>query len=112
MMCPLTVMSVSTISSGNSEPVRAAGDDVLLAVWVMPGASRSEVVGIRDGQVRLRLAAPAQEGRANAELVRVIAKLLGRRRNEVTIEMGASARHKLVRVAAATSADVVARLGV
>ncbi len=78
----------------------------------MPGASRSELVGVKDDQLRLRLAAPAHEGRANAELVRVIAKLLGRRRNEVTIEMGASSRRKLVRVAAATSVDVAARLGV
>ena len=91
--------------------MRGAGADVLLDVWVMPGAKRSEIVGVIEGRLRLRLAAPAREGRANDELVRFLAKILGKRRSDITVELGGSARRKLVRVAAATSTDVAAQLG-
>ena len=91
--------------------MRGAGADVLLDVWVMPGAKRSEIVGVIEGRLRLRLAAPAREGRANDELVRFLARILGKRRSDITVELGGSARRKLVRVAAATSTDVAAQLG-
>ena len=91
--------------------MRTTGADVLLDVWVTPGAKRSEIVGVADGRLRLKLAAPAHEGRANAELVRFLAAKLGKRRADVTVELGGSTRRKLVRVTAATSTDVAAQLG-
>ena len=69
-----------------------------IAVWANPGASRSEVTGVADGYVRVRLAAPAQEGKANAELARLLASLLGVRRRDVTLAAGATGRRKVVRV--------------
>jgi len=71
---------------------------VSLAVWVTPGAPRSEVVGVVDGRLRLRLAAPAHEGKANAELIRLVAQTLGIPRRRVDLATGASGRRKLLRV--------------
>jgi len=71
---------------------------VTITVWATPGASRSEVVGVADGHVRVRLAAPAHEGRANDELVRFLAAALGVARGSVTVARGATGRRKLVRV--------------
>jgi len=47
-------------------------DGVVIEVWVVPGASRTEVAGVHDGALRLRVAAPAEGGKAN----KAIAKLL------------------------------------
>ena len=69
-----------------------------IAVWATPGASRSEVAGVADGHVKLRLAAPAHEGRANTELVRFLAGALGVAAGDVTVVRGARGRRKLVRV--------------
>ncbi len=69
-----------------------------LAVWVTPGASRSELVGVADGRLRIRLAAPAHEGRANQELVRFVAALLGVTRKDVVVAAGSTGRRKLVHV--------------
>lgn len=69
-----------------------------LAVWVIPGASRSELAGVADGRLRFRLAAPAREGRANQELVRFVAALLGVTRKDVVVAVGSTGRRKLVRV--------------
>jgi uncharacterized protein (TIGR00251 family) len=71
---------------------------VSLAVWASPGASRDEVVGVLDGRLRVRLAAPPREGRANAALTRFVAGLLGVAPNAVRVVSGASSRRKVLRV--------------
>ena len=81
-----------------------------IAVWASPGARRSEVVGVADGRLRLRLAAPAHEGKANAELVRFLAKTLDLPKGAVTVAAGASSRRKLVRVSGLTVDEARRRL--
>jgi hypothetical protein len=50
-------------------------------------------------RLRLRVAAPATEGKANAAVERFVAGLFGVRRSAVTIVRGARSRDKAVRVA-------------
>jgi uncharacterized protein (TIGR00251 family) len=79
-------------------------------VWASPGARRSELAGVAEGRLRLRLAAPAHEGRANAELVRFLAGLLDVPKSAVTVVAGASSRRKLVRVGGLTVDEARRRL--
>ena len=81
-----------------------------LAVWVTPGAPRSEVAGVAGGRLRLRLAAPALEGRANAELVRLVAETLGVPRRQIDLATGATGRRKLLRVRGVTLEEARRRL--
>lgn len=76
-----------------------------------PGARRSEFAGVADARLRVRLAAPATDGRANAELVRLLAKALGIPRDAVTIGPGGRSRRKLVHLAGVTLDDARRRLG-
>jgi uncharacterized protein (TIGR00251 family) len=75
---------------------------VSLAVWVTPGARHNEVVGVADGRLRLRLAAPAHEGKANTALMRYVAGLLGVARRDVRLVAGAGGRRKLLRIQGVT----------
>lgn len=77
----------------------------------MPGARCSELTGVADGRLRVRLAAAAIEGRANDELVRFLAATLGVPRRDVSVSAGARSRRKLVAVAGVTLADAKHRLG-
>ena len=81
-----------------------------LAVWVSPGAPHSEVVGVADGRLRVKLAAPAHEGKANAELVRLVAETLGVPRRQVAVATGATGRRKLLRVQGVTLDEARRRL--
>ncbi len=63
----------------------------VITVWAVPGASRSGIVGLHDGAVRIRVSAPAQRGRANAEVAKVLAAALGA---PVELVSGAGARRK------------------
>jgi uncharacterized protein (TIGR00251 family) len=70
-----------------------------LTVRVTPGARRSEVVDATGSRLRLRVAAPATEGKANAELERLLARLFDVRPSAVKVIRGARARDKVVQVA-------------
>jgi uncharacterized protein YggU (UPF0235/DUF167 family) len=59
----------------------------------------------------VRLAAPAAEGRANAELVRFLAEELRVPRGAVTLGAGGRSRRKLVRLTGVTLDDARSRLG-
>jgi uncharacterized protein (TIGR00251 family) len=83
---------------------------VSLAVWVTPGAPHSVITGVADGCLRVRLAAPAHEGKANAELVRLIAEVLGIQRRQVELMTGAGGRRKVLRLGSVTLEEARLRL--
>ncbi len=92
-----------------TDPVwlRVSGEDMVLSLHVQPGAKRTEVAGRHGDALKLRLAAPPVEGRANECLIAFLAGRLGIPRSRVTIEAGETSRAKRVRVAGAR-ADAVA----
>lgn len=79
--------------------LRAAADGVELDVLVQPRASRSRVVGLHDGRLKVQLAAPPVDGEANLALVELLADLFGVGRREVRILRGDTGRRKTVAVA-------------
>ncbi len=83
---------------------------VRLTVKVTPGASRSEVVGMENGVLRVRVAAAPERGRANRALTDFIAGTLGVRKSAVTVVRGATARTKILEIDGLTESDVRAKL--
>ena len=71
-------------------------DGVLLLVAAVPNARRTEVAGLHDGCLRVRLAAPATEGRANAALLGWLAESMGLPKRAVELLAGDSSRRKRV----------------
>jgi uncharacterized protein (TIGR00251 family) len=78
---------------------RGDGDDWLLSVRVQPGAKRTEVAGEYGDQLRIRLAAPPVDGKANSALLTFLAQELGVPKSMVSLIRGDSSRSKLVRIA-------------
>jgi uncharacterized protein (TIGR00251 family) len=69
---------------------------------VQPGARRTEAAGLHGERLKIRLAARAVDGAANAALVAYLAERLGAARRDVVIEAGESSRQKRVSVAGAS----------
>ena len=82
-----------------------------LAVWVTPGRRVSEIAGVAGGELRVRVAAPPADGRANLELCRFLAETLAAPRGAVTVVAGQAARHKLVQAVGVAPAEARRRLG-
>jgi uncharacterized protein (TIGR00251 family) len=82
----------------------------LLPVKVIPGASRSEVVGVSGGVLRVKIAAPPEKGKANRELTDFLARTLGVSRSEISIVKGETGRHKLIAVEGLTPGEIIQKL--
>jgi len=74
----------------------------LLAIRVQPSASVTKVVGEHGDELKVRLAAPPVDGKANAELVRFLARAVGVPRGAVAVVRGQSSRSKIVRIGEVT----------
>jgi uncharacterized protein (TIGR00251 family) len=91
------------------EIVERAGG-VELTVKVVPGASRSRVIGLWGKALRLAVAAPPQAGQANAALLKLLANTLGVRRAAVEIVGGQVQPVKRIHVSGLTADQTRARL--
>jgi uncharacterized protein (TIGR00251 family) len=69
---------------------------VVLELHVQPGAKRTEFAGKHGERIKVRLAAPAHEGRANEALVEFLADYYGVPKKSVTIASGIRSRSKRV----------------
>jgi uncharacterized protein len=90
--------------------VNATGDGVDLLVHVQPGARRSGVVGLHGGRLKVAVAAPAIDGRANAALLALLAVAAGLPARSVTLVAGAGSRDKRVHLANVDPEALRARL--
>ena len=78
-----------------------------VTLHIQPGARRSELAGIHGEALKIRLAAPPVDGKANAELMRFIAARADTARSCVTLLSGETSRAKRVRITGITAAAVV-----
>ena len=83
---------------------------VSITLRVTPSASRDAVVGWQGDMLRLRVAAPAQRGKANEAVLRLLASALGIERRRLRIVRGHTSRQKMVSVDGLDEAEVRARL--
>ncbi|MEN9316104.1 MAG: hypothetical protein RIS35_2497 [Pseudomonadota bacterium] len=82
-----------------------------LAIHAQPGAKRTEIVGIVEARLKVRLAAPPVEGKANEALLRWVADRLGLPMRAIEIVSGQTSRRKRLRVRCGLEAvDLMDRL--
>lgn len=77
---------------------RRNGEILSLTLHVQPGAKRSEIAGLHGEALKIRLAAPPVEGRANEALLKFIAGLFGVPLRNTELKQGGQSRHKVVAV--------------
>ncbi|MDO5290988.1 MAG: DUF167 domain-containing protein [Pseudomonadota bacterium] len=79
-----------------------------LPIHATPGAKRTGAAGAHGDALRVRLAAPPVDGKANAALIAWAAQAFGVPRQQVTLLHGASGRQKMLGVAFGAAADLAA----
>ena len=71
---------------------------LFLNVKVVPGASKSELAEVRDGRLKVRIAAAPEDGKANEELRSFLAKTLEIPRKDIVLVSGEKSRLKTLRL--------------
>lgn len=71
----------------------------ILNIRVVPRSARSEIVGLHDGALKVRIASSPVDGAANAELIRLLAKEFGVSKSEIEIVSGETSKNKRIKIA-------------
>ena len=79
---------------------------VILRIHVVPSARSDSVVGIHGDAIKIKLRAPAVEGKANAALIRFLAEQMKLPQHAILLQRGHNSRDKLIRVEGLTQEDV------
>ncbi len=87
-------------------------DSARMSVYVQPRASKTAVVGMHDGCVKIRLAAPPVDGAANVALVEFVAERVGVAKSRVRITAGLTGRRKTVEVDGITAEQLAGALSI
>jgi uncharacterized protein (TIGR00251 family) len=93
-----------------SDLVRADGDDVVVAVHVQPGAGRTAVVGRHGDALKVRVAAPPVDDRANVAAVALLADVLDVAPSSIAVVSGERSRLKRLRAEGIELDDAVERI--
>jgi uncharacterized protein len=99
-----------TQARSHAAAVSASPGGVVVRLRVIPRAKVTALDGMHADAVRLRVAAPPADGKANAAVLSCLAELLGVRRRDLTLVRGAKGRDKAVEVAGLDVAEVLRRL--
>lgn len=90
---------------------RAADGSFVLSLHIQPGAKKTEIAGLHGEALKIRLAAPPVDGKANAALIAFLAKTCGVPKSAVELVSGDSSRTKRVRLTGVDAATVEALAG-
>ncbi|HEY0665129.1 MAG TPA: DUF167 domain-containing protein [Gallionella sp.] len=77
---------------------RSGDDSFTLTLHIQPGAKRSEIVGLHGDALKIKLAAPPIEGRANEALVKFLASIFAVPSRNVRLTQGEQSRRKVVAI--------------
>ena len=83
---------------------------IRIEVYVQPRASKTELAGMHDGVVKIRIAAPAFENAANQALVEFVAQQLGIAKRCVRVVAGGASRRKVLEIDGVTAEVIEAAL--
>lgn len=86
--------------------IRQSGNTVFLKVKVVPGSSRTSVAGTLDGMLKVKVAAPAEKGKANAALTTLLAEKLSVRKTAIKISSGLTSSVKEITIEGVASGQI------
>ena len=92
------------------EWLRESSGRTTLTLHIQPGAKKTEVIGLHGDALKIRLAAPPVDGKANKALCAFIAEKLELPPRDVTLATGTTSRHKTLRIPSLPPEEVMARL--
>lgn len=81
--------------------LRESGGRATLTLHIQPGAKKTEISGLHGDALKIRLAAPPVDGKANAALIEFVADRLGVAKSAVRLKSGEASRRKVIEISPA-----------
>lgn len=71
---------------------------LMIAIRISPNARKSEILGWFGEEIKIKIAAPAVDGKANQALIHFLSKSLGISQADITIVRGHTSRSKIIQI--------------
>ncbi len=95
-----------------SEWLRVAADGrITLTLHIQPGAKKTEFAGLHGDALKIRLAAPPVDGKANEALIKFVAETLKLPKSAVNLKSGQTSRRKILEVSGSSQAAIAQLAG-
>ncbi|MCT4702693.1 DUF167 family protein YggU [Enterobacteriaceae bacterium H20N1] len=78
--------------------VSQTSDGLVLRLYIQPKASRDCIIGLHGDELKVAITAPPVDGKANAHLVKYLAKQFRVAKGQVLVEKGELGRHKQIKI--------------
>ena len=85
-------------------------EPVKLIIRVQPNARKNVLVGFQEDVLRVKIAAPPVDGKANRALIAFLSGVLGISKSSIVIDKGETAKRKVVSVTGISKAQVLERV--
>lgn len=85
-------------------------NEIILSIHAQPGAKRSNIVGLYGDKLKIAIATPPVDGKANKALIAYIAKILEIPKSKLKIISGESSREKRIRIHGINASECVNKL--
>ncbi|OOF38908.1 YggU family protein [Rodentibacter mrazii] len=76
--------------------IEKMSDGIRLKIFLQPKASKDQIVGIHNEELKITITAPPIEGQANAHLLKFLSKIFKVPKSSILLEKGELNRHKQI----------------
>ncbi|VEI58530.1 Uncharacterised ACR, YggU family COG1872 [Pasteurella multocida] len=78
--------------------IEKQGENLRLRIFLQPKASKDQIVGLHDDELKITITAPPIDGQANAHLLKFLSKTFKVPKSSIVLEKGELNRHKQILV--------------
>jgi uncharacterized protein len=89
---------------------RQKEEGVEISLYIQPGASKSEITGVHNDQLKIKIKAPPVDGKANEAVVAFLSEILGIPKRQIELYKGEKSREKKVFVRGISIEDIRMKL--
>ena len=86
--------------------IQQVNNDAVFQVKIVASSSRTAVAGQLDGMLKIKVAAPPENGKANRAIVKFLAAELGVKKKQVVIASGLTSTIKQIHVSDTTTSEI------
>lgn len=86
------------MSSSIDDCFKIRGNDIIIKVKIVPGSSKNKIIGVYNDALKISIAAPPVEGKANKKCIAYLAKYFDVAKSKIEIISGQTSKNKLIKI--------------
>jgi len=98
------------MSSSINDCLKFAGNEIVVKVKIVPGSSQNKIIGVYNNALKISIAAPPVEGKANKKCIAYLAKYFDVAKSRIEIISGKTSKNKLIKIYDISKKDFLEKL--